>query len=157
MADESDIVTGNQEEKTKTSPMHVNIRMQEGEHSGQPLYSNFTTAHAGQGVIIVDFGFLDPQTISALNRMVRSGEKTPDSVNVKMSCRMAVSIDAANHLLQQLNQLLSNKEGSQVQVTQQDVAHQMMEASSSSDTSSEKGTSESRQSGFRFPWSKKTH
>ncbi len=89
--------------------MQVNIKMQHGERTGQPLYSNFASVQAGQGAIIVDFGFLDPQIIQALNRLARSGEKMPDSVNARLSCRMAMSVESANNLSQQLNQLLQKK------------------------------------------------
>ncbi len=100
------------ENKTDTAAsqsMQISIKMQQGEHTGQPLYSNFTATQAGQGVVIVDFGFVDPQTIHAVNRLARSGEKVPDTVGAKMLCRMAISIEAANSLAQQLNQLLNRK------------------------------------------------
>lgn len=96
----------NKEGSAASHAIQVNIRMQQGEHTGQPLYSNFTSVQAGQGVVIVDFGFLDPQTINTLNRLARSGEKAPDTVGARMSCRMAISVDAAKNLAQQLNQLL---------------------------------------------------
>ena len=99
----------NKAESIGAHALQVNIRMQQGEHTGQPLYSNFTTVQAGQGVIIIDFGFLEPQTINAISRLARSGDKVPETVAARMSCRMAVSIDAASSLLQQLNQLLNRK------------------------------------------------
>lgn len=157
MTNENNALTGSNGETTQLRPMKINIRMQEGEHTGQPIYSNFTSVQGGQGVIIMDFGFLDPQAINALNRMTRSGEKTPAAIDAKLSCRMAVSLEAANHLAQQLNQLLARKTDSQVQGIQQDVTKQMMETASSSETIEEKAKPESSQGGFRFPWSKKTH
>lgn len=157
MAEGNDLVIGSKEETAQSHPVQVNIKMQQGEHTGQPLYSNFTSVQGGSGVVIVDFGFLDPQIMNALSRMVRSGKKTPDAINAKMSCRMAISIEAANQLAQQLDQLLGTKVDSQVRVNQQDAAAQMMQTASSSNLSEGKDTSESRQSGFRFPWSKKTH
>ncbi|TXI17896.1 MAG: hypothetical protein E6Q62_07985 [Nitrosomonas sp.] len=98
-----------QAEATKSQSTQINIRMQQGEHTGQPLYSNFTSVQSGQGVIIVDFGFLDPQTIHAVNRLARSGEKIPETVGARMSCRLAISVEAANSLAQQLNQLFHKK------------------------------------------------
>lgn len=88
--------------------MQINIKMQQGEHTGQPIYSNFTAVQGAPEVVMVDFGFLDPQTIKALNQMARSGEKT-QTVGARMSCRMAISLEAANQLAQQLNQLLHKK------------------------------------------------
>ena len=99
----------NSEDSSTPQSLQVSIRMQQGEHTGQPLYSNFTSVQGGQGVVIVDFGFLDPQTINTLNRLARSGEKAPEAVGARMSCRMAISVDAANNLAQQLNQLFQRK------------------------------------------------
>lgn len=109
MTDKNDLEVENKTETTGSQAMQVNIRMQQGEHTGQPIYSNFTSVQGGQGVVMVDFGFLDPQTVNALNRLARSGEKIPDKVDARMSCRMAISIEAANNLAQQLNKLLSRK------------------------------------------------
>jgi sortase (surface protein transpeptidase) len=70
---------------------------------------------------------------------------------------MAISIDAAKHLSQQLNQLLSAKAESHAQVNQQNKADSKTEARSSNDTFDNETKQKSEQSGFRFPWSKKTH
>ena len=134
--------------------MQVNIKMQQGEHTGQPIYSNITAVQSGPGVVIVDFGFLDPQTINALNRKAKSGEKT-QTVNARMSCRMAISVETANQLARQLNQLIQSKTGTQPQAEQQNEAEakDKEEVASSGVETSEKG-------GIRFPWSsgeKKNH
>lgn len=109
MTDNNEIQAEDKTETTLPHAMQINIRMQQGEHTGQPLYSNFTSVQGGQGVVMVDFGFLDPQTIHAVNRLARSGEKVPDTVGARMSCRMAISVEAANNLTQQLTQLLHRK------------------------------------------------
>ena len=106
MADQKDNSLENTEQQHSAQ---VNIRMQQGEHTGQPLYANFTSVYPGQGVIMVDFGFLDPQTIAIVNKLARSGEKMPETVGARMSCRMAISHEAAQNLLLQLNQLLNRK------------------------------------------------
>lgn len=108
MTDEKDTQTENKINAAQPEAKQVSIRMQQGEHTGQPIYSNFTAVQGAQGVVMVDFGFLDPQTIKALNQMARSGEKM-QTVSARMSCRMAISIEAANQLAQQLNQLLRRK------------------------------------------------
>lgn len=83
--------------------------MQQGEHTGQPIYANFTAVQGGQGVVFVDFGFLEPQALQSLARMAQSGEKAPETIGARMSSRMAISADAAANLAQQLNQLLQPK------------------------------------------------
>ncbi len=108
MSDNDNTQAGNTEETAQQpQAMQVNVKMQQGEHTGQPIYSNFTTAQVGQGVVMVDFGFLDPQTVHMINRMAQSGEKA-QTVHARMSCRMAISLDAANQLARQLTQLLQN-------------------------------------------------
>jgi hypothetical protein len=93
------------EQHNDAAAAQVNIRMQQGEHAGQPIYANFSSVQPGQGVVIVDFGFLDPQTVATITRLARSGEKMPDTIGARMACRVALSVEAANNLAQQLNQL----------------------------------------------------
>lgn len=147
MSDKNDAQSGNNLEATEPHAVQVNIRMQQGEHTGQPIYSNFTSVQSGQGVIIVDFGFLDPQAINVLNRLAKSGEKMPDTVSARMSCRMALSSDAANNLVRQLNQLLHK------QVEQKSVGGS--EATPGANTIDKKNAMESEHRGFRLPWSNK--
>lgn len=133
---------------------HINIRMQQGEHTGQPIYSNFTSVHGGEGVIIVDFGFLDPQTVNALNRLAKSGEKMPDAIGARMSCRMAISIDAANNLARQLNNLLHGKPN-QPRQTEPEKKSDNGETKLEENPSDEKNTVAESPRGFRLPWSTK--
>ena len=104
-----DSTIGNNTKTDGVKAMQVNIRMQSGEQTGQPIYSNLTSVQASQGVVMIDFGFIDPQTIQALNRLTQSGEKVPDTIAAKMSCRMVISVEAANQLARQLNQLFLKK------------------------------------------------
>lgn len=159
MSDEKDIVTQDKDGMTQPATKQIGIRMLPGEHTGQPLYSNCSTVNGGQGVVLVDFGFLDPQSLNALNRMARSGEKLPDAVNVKLSSRMAISIDTAHHLSQQLNQLLGTKLSAAVAQDQKNT-NNPSSIQTGSGTLGEGGLDTQKnddKSSFRFPWSKKTH
>ena len=141
--------------------LHVKVSMQEGEYTGQPIYSNLTSVQSGQGVVMVDFGFMDPQTMQLLHQRMASGEKISNAITAKMSCRMALGIDAANQLSQQLNQLLGLKPNTHEQIAQQKKIEQPEAIVAKSDTNAivkEEGDKpESGKGGFRFPWSKKTH
>lgn len=135
----------------------VKIRMQQGESSGQPVYSNIVSVQGGQqGVVMLDFGFLDPKTMSALNQAARSGGKTPDSVNAKMSCRIAINSDAANRLAKQLEQLLNKKTEIQFQQGSLNRIDQAKKAENSISGELSEKAEETKQGGFRFPWSKKS-
>jgi len=156
---EENVTSADSEKNTAPlSAMQVRVSMLQGEHTGQPIYSNFTSVQIGQGVVIVDFGFLDPHTIHTLNHIAKSGEKTAGTVSAKMSCRMAVSIDAANQLAQQLSQLLNKKNTIQTQIEQQKMTDQPDKTAPETASSQEdSNTPKSNSSSFRFPWSKKTH
>ena len=158
MVDEKNILTQDKDEMTQSATKPISIRMSPGEQTGQPIYSNFASVNAGQGVVIVDFGFLDSQNLNTLNRVTRSGEALPDAINGKMTSRMAVSIDAANQLAQQLNLLLGQKTDLQGQAGLQNMTNQSEVSASSTNTAAEGSAKpESDKSRFRFPWSKKTH
>ena len=156
MVDEKNILTQDKDEMTQSATKSISIRMSPGEQTGQPIYSNFASVNAGQGVVIVDFGFLDSQNLNTLNRVTRSGEALPDAINGKMSSRMAISIDTAHHLSQQLNQLLRTKPSATVAQGQQSATDSVLQASSSTAAADSQNAQKSDKSGFRFPWSKKT-
>ena len=141
--------------------LQVKVSMQEGEYAGQPVYSNLTSVQNGQGVVMVDFGFMDPQTMQLLNQKIASSEKISNTITAKMSCRMALGVDAANQLSQQLNQLLGLKPNVHEQAVQQKKTEQSEPVVSKPNTDAkikeEGNKQESGKGGFRFPWSKKTH
>lgn len=159
MAEENGILAGSNGEDSQSHIKQIKVSMQQGEHTGQPIYSNFTSVQGLQGAVIVDFGFLDPQNVQALNRMVRSGDKASHTIHAKMSCRMVLSIDAANQLLRQLTPLLNKGKELQVQTEQQNMTGETKEEVSGGNSFSitENSATESGKSGFRFPWSRKTH
>lgn len=153
MTDNEDTRTENKKNTPRQQALQVNVRMQqnEGAHH-QPIYSNFTAVQGGQGVIVVDFGFLDPQLINALNRMTKSGEKTPDIIDAKMSCRMVLNIEAGIQLTRQLNQLFSARQEPKLQAEQQNEASNP-NVSLNTSISDNEGGAAGNQRGFKFPWS----
>ena len=96
----------------------VAVRLQPVEHSQQPVFSNFTTVQAGTGVVFIDFGFLEPQTIANLARLGQPGVTVPEAIGGTLACRMALSIDTVANLANQLNQLLRSAAAAQAQAAQ---------------------------------------
>ncbi len=143
--------TENKTQKTRQQSMQINVRMQQNAHTSQPIYTNFTTVQNGQKIVIVDFGFVDPQLIATLNRMARTGEKTPDTIEATMSCRMALNLETAHQLLVQLSQLFPNKPESRITTEQQNET--TVKNFSESTTVEEKISAKEDQRGFKFPWS----
>lgn len=96
----------------------VAIRLQSVDHSEQPVFANFTTVQAGTGVVFIDFGFLEPQTMAILARLGQPGARVPETIGGNLACRMALSLDTTANLANQLNQLLRNATAAQAQRAQ---------------------------------------
>ncbi len=143
----------NKTQNARQQPMQINVRMQQNAHTSQPIYANFTTVQNAQKIIIVDFGFVDPQLIATLNRLARTGEKTPDTIEATMSCRMALNLETAHQLFVQLGQLFPNKPESRVTAEQQNETPTRNIPANTTATVEEKITSKEDQRGFKFPWS----
>jgi len=101
-----------------TQSVTVAVRLQPVEHSQQPVFSNFTTVQAGTGVVFIDFGFREPQTIANLTRLGQPGVTVPEAIGGTLACRMALSIDTVANLANQLNQLLRSAAAAHAQAAQ---------------------------------------
>jgi hypothetical protein len=86
--------------------VQVNIRLRPGDRSGQPIFSNFTVARGAPGTVLVDFGFVEPNVLNSVIRRAQSGEKVSEGIEGQVTCRVALNLDTAAQLAQQLNQLL---------------------------------------------------
>jgi hypothetical protein len=84
----------------------LNIRLQPVEHSDQPVFANFSFVQGAQGMLFLDFGFLEPSVMPSVARLARDGGKLPEMVNGKLAARVVLGLDAAAQLAQQLEQHL---------------------------------------------------
>lgn len=158
MVEENSAVTGTATEAS-SSMRQINVRVQPGENSGIPIYSNFSTVQGGKGTIIVDFGFVEPNAINAMNRAIKSGEKPQEALSGKLSCRLALNAEAAQQLSQQLSQLLRLNTPTAASTTSENTRDSNLDANKETETVNEKPEDQTGQKteggGFRFPWSKK--
>ena len=86
--------------------VQLGMRLQPGNGSEQPVFSNFTVVQGAPGTVFLDFGFLEPNVMPALARQVRTGGKMPESITGRLACRVALGVDVAAQLAQQLTQHL---------------------------------------------------
>ena len=84
----------------------VNLQLVPANGSDQPLLANVTLVQPTAGVALVDFGFLDPAAMAALNSMARAGKKVPERVNGRLAARVAISYEALATLHRQIGALL---------------------------------------------------
>lgn len=84
----------------------LNVRLTPVGTSDQPIYANFTNVTVSPGTVFLDFGFLEPAVLAALPQMVREGSKLPESINGRLSARIALGLDAMANLQQQLTRVI---------------------------------------------------
>jgi hypothetical protein len=92
----------------ETKNVGLNVRLTPVGNTDQPIYSNFTNVTVSPGTVFVDFGFLEPAVLAALPQMVRDGSKLPDSLNGRLSARIAMGLDAMANLHQQLTRVMQS-------------------------------------------------
>jgi hypothetical protein len=82
--------------------LQLGIRLQPVEHSDQPVFANFSFVQGAQGMLFLDFGFLEPSIMPSVLRVARDGGKLPEALNGKLAARVVLGLDAATQLAQQL-------------------------------------------------------
>ncbi|MSQ20733.1 MAG: hypothetical protein EXR39_14550 [Betaproteobacteria bacterium] len=75
--------------------------------SDMPVFTNFTNVSPGAGMAVMDFGFLDPQTIHAVTHLTRSGKKAPNPVNGRLASRVVMNYDTLANLHQQIGRVIA--------------------------------------------------
>jgi hypothetical protein len=94
------------ETQAAAASQNVNIQLVPAGQSDQPILANFTALHPSSGVVLIDFGFLDPGALNALTQMARSGKKMPERMNGRLGARVAVPYDSLANLHQQIGRVL---------------------------------------------------
>jgi hypothetical protein len=82
------------------------IRLIPVEDSDQPVLANYTMLNIAPGMAFIDFGFLEPAMLSALPQIAKQGGKMPESVNGKLTVRVALGFDSLANLHQQMGRIL---------------------------------------------------
>lgn len=150
---------------SESQAIQIKVNMLQGEYTGQPKFSNFASAQSLQGVVFVDFSFLDLQRINALNQGVLSDEKVTNPINAILLCRMVLSTEATLQLANQLNQLFNRDKAPKLNsgsgLTQPETTSSVVtdppdpKVINASAAVPQHDTKEKK--GFRLPWSKKIH
>lgn len=85
----------------------MRINLTTGTNADQPIYTNYSALELAAGTLFMDFGFLEPRVISAVAAAARQGAKLPEQLNGKLVARLVLSLEAAQNLQQQLQQILA--------------------------------------------------
>ena len=90
----------------QAKPAGLGLKLVPVDESDQPVFSNLTSVSVAPGMAFIDFGFIEPNLLSALPRMARLGGKMPERINGKLAVRVALGFDSLTALHQQLSQVL---------------------------------------------------
>lgn len=88
--------------------IQVGIRLAPSEQSAQPVLCNFSGVTNAGGLVLIEFGFIEPGGLNAVAQAARSGGNPPDQIGGQRICRLALPPDTAAQLAQQLNGLLKS-------------------------------------------------
>ncbi|MGV8711940.1 MAG: hypothetical protein ACWA6R_05255 [Nitrosomonas sp.] len=155
MTQDNDISTQTTSSSSSSSISPIRITLQQSEQAGQPGYANFTSLSQGQGVVIVNFGFIDSQAIQILQHKIKSGEEQSGQITAHTSCRVALNSNAIQQLTQQLGQLLNPPVKAPAGLEQQNSTQPPQEQPSTIPPPEKTTETPSSSGGFGFPWSKK--
>lgn len=97
-----------QPEKTEQAapPKGVSLQLVPAEGSEQPIFANLTSVQPSDGFALIDFGFVEPGALAALERLARGGKKMPERLNGRLAARVALSYSALIALHRQLGGVL---------------------------------------------------
>ena len=89
----------------KKSP--IAVRLRPANNSDQPVLANYVALQPASGMLLLDFGFLEPAVLAALPNVARRGGKLPESLDGRLAVRVAMGYDSAVQLQNQLTRLLA--------------------------------------------------
>ena len=92
------------EPKDKT--IALNVRLKPSEPSAHPRATNYTNVGVAQGIVYVDFGFIEPTLLTAIAKTAKDGQAAPKGLEGALVTRVAMSVDVVAPLHQQAQQVL---------------------------------------------------
>jgi hypothetical protein len=97
---------GNHLKQNGDKAMVVQVRLKPAAQADQPILVNYTNVGLIQGLAYVDFGFLEPALLGTVAHRAQKGESLPKNLEGARAARVALPLDAAIRLHQQLQQVL---------------------------------------------------
>ena len=106
MSDEMNGKTEKPDPKTETKSAQIAVRLVPSNDSDQPVLANYVSLQPASGMLLLDFGFLEPAVLAALPNVARRGGKLPESLNGRLAVRVAMGYESAVQLQNQLTRLM---------------------------------------------------
>ena len=99
--------SGNTDSKSAARSAQIAVRLVPANDSDRPVLANYVSLQPASGMLLLDFGFLEPSVLAALPNVARRGGKLPESLNGRLAVRVAMGYDGAVQLQNQLTRLLA--------------------------------------------------
>ena len=87
-------------------PTAIAVRLAPANNSDQPVLANYVSLQPASGMLLIDFGFLEPAVLAALPGVAKRGGKLPESLNGRLAVRVAMGYESAAQLQNQLTRLM---------------------------------------------------
>lgn len=90
----------------KNQTIAVNVRLNPSESSAHPRATNYTNVGVAQGIVYVDFGFIEPSLLGAIAKTAKDGQAAPKVLEGALVTRVAMGVDVLACLHQQIQHVL---------------------------------------------------
>jgi hypothetical protein len=84
----------------------LNVQLRGNNHTAQPGLANYTTVGLAQGLVYVDFGFIEPAMLAAVAKAEANGGTAPKAVEGRVTTRVAMPLESLLRLQQQVQQVV---------------------------------------------------
>jgi hypothetical protein len=85
----------------------LNVRLKPSDSSAHPRAANYTNVGIAQGIVYLDFGFIEPAALAAIAKTVTDGQATPKGLDGTLVARVALGLDVLVRLQRQIQHLLA--------------------------------------------------
>lgn len=89
----------------------VNVTLRGGEQASHPALANYTTVGVAQGLVYLDFGFLEPAMLAAATRAGQNGDGSSKTLEGRVTTRVAMPLDSFLRLHQQIKSVIGGLRG----------------------------------------------
>ncbi|WHZ24759.1 MAG: hypothetical protein OJF47_003871 [Nitrospira sp.] len=84
------------------------VQLKADHETSRPALANYVHVSVAEGLVYLDFGFLEPALLSAVLKRAQQGVTLPRQLEGRVATRVALPFDALVRLHQQLSQVVKD-------------------------------------------------
>lgn len=92
--------------EAKDKTIALNVCLKPSEPSAHPSATNYTSVGVAQGIVYVDFGFIEPALLAAVAKTSKEGQAAPKALDGTLVTRVAMGVEVLAGLHQQIHHVL---------------------------------------------------